>query len=609
MPTPRTLNELFFGAIERFHDRGTAMRARRNGTWVPITYGELKNRVRSLSLGLRELGVMPGERVGILAENRPEWAIADYACLTARCADVPVYPTLPAKQIAYILNDSGAVALFVSNQAQLAKVLEIRAELPALRYVIPFEGSPAGEGMVPFAQMEEKGAAVAASHPNWEREALEVVPDDLATVIYTSGTTGDPKGVMLTHRNITSNVLGSVAALPLEPGESCLSLLPLSHIFERQGGHYSMLQQGAVINYAESIDTAARDLLETRPTVMLAVPRLYEKIYARALETAVSGSPVKRKIFFWAKRVGEAWADRSLAHRPIPPGLAIQRALADRLVFSKIRARTGGRIKYFVSGGAPLSAEIARFFLAAGLPIFEGYGLTETSPTITVNRLGRTKLGTVGLPIDGVQVRIAPDGEIVTKGDSVMRGYYNKPEATAEAIDADGWFHTGDIGEIDADGFLKITDRKKDLIVTAGGKKIAPQPIEALLRQNPFISQAVILGDKRKFPIALIVPEFAKLETWAKANNISGSTHEELVRHPSVQELLTAEAKKHLRDLAQFEVPKRFLILDRDFTIVGGELTPKLSVKRRVVEKRYESAIEAIYAEAELHPEKSAHSS
>ena len=601
MSHPATLTEIFFGASERYRTRPAALRAKRAGHWQPISYADLYERVQAASVGLLDLGIAPGDRVAILSENRPEWAIIDYACLAARCADVAVYATLPAKQVEYILRDSGAVAICVSTRAQLDKIQAIRASLPALRHVIAFEPELHGPDVTSFDALLSRGRGALAAWPAWRDDALRVRPDDLATLIYTSGTTGDPKGVMLTHGNITSNVVACIPCLTVTDRDECLSLLPLSHIFERMAGHYLMFQAGVAINYAEGFDAVSGNLLEVRPTICCAVPRLYEKIYARALEAASTGSRVTRKVFFWARRVGEQWTGLRLAGKPIPLDLKFARLVADRLVFSKLRARVGGRLRFFVSGGAPLSPEIARFFYAAGLPILEGYGLTETSPVIAVNTPDHLKIGTVGRPIPGVTVKIAEDGEILTRGPHVMRGYYNKPEATREALDPDGWFHTGDIGELDAEGYLRITDRKKDLIVTAGGKKVAPQPIEGLLKLNKFISNAVLLGDRRKFPIALLVPNFDRLETWAHEAGLTWTTREELVALPQVETQLAAEAKKNLRDLAQFEVPKRFLVLARDFSIEGGELTPKLSVKRKVVEHNYADRIDALYAGAEAH--------
>ncbi|HEX7025577.1 MAG TPA: long-chain fatty acid--CoA ligase [Gemmatimonadales bacterium] len=601
MTTPATLNELFFGVVDRFGRRPVAVRSKRDGAWQAMSYAELLDRVHAGTAGLRELGLAAGDRVALLSENRPEWAITDFACLAARCADVPVYPTLPARQIEYILRDSGAAAIFVSSAVQLAKIQEIRSSLPSLRHVVTFDPGLEGAGVTGFEAFLSRGREARDRWPDWRAEALSVVPDDLATLIYTSGTTGEPKGVMLTHGNITSNVVASVPALTVHDGDECLSLLPLSHIFERMAGHYLMFEAGVVINYAESFEAVPRNLAEVRPTICCAVPRLFEKVYAAALEAAATGSVIRKKVFFWAKRVGEEWTERTLAGKIIPMDLRFARMLADRVVFRKLRSRVGGRIRIFVSGGAPLNPEIARFFYGAGLPVLEGYGLTETSPVIAVNTPDHLKIGTVGRPIPGVEVKIAPDGEILCRGPNVMHGYYNKPEATREVLDPDGWFHTGDIGMLDVEGYLRITDRKKDLIVTAGGKNIAPQPIESMLKLNKYISSAVLLGDRRKFPIALLVPNFDRLEAWARQQNVAWKDREELARNPAVEELLAGEARKQLRDLAHFEVPKRFLILSREFSIEGGELTPKLSVRRRIVEEHYADRIDALYASADAH--------
>ncbi len=594
-----TLTKLFFDAVDRHAGRAAAFRSKIGGEWKPITHREAEARVRNVSLGLRELGVTPGDRVSIISENRPEWAIADYACLCARAADVPIYPTLPTRQAEYILRDSGAVAVFCSTAAQLAKVLEVRASLPGLRHVIVFDESARREGVLTFAEVEEKGRAAAGTHPRFKEDALAVGPNDLATLIYTSGTTGDPKGVMLTHDNIYSNVKAGLEVIPIAAGDEALSMLPLSHIFERMVG-YTLFHAGVVINYAESFEAVAANLQEVKPTVVLSVPRLYEKVYARVLENALAGGGAKRKIFLWAKRVGEQWADHTLAGLPVPGGLAFQKRIADKLVFSKLQQRTGGRIKFFISGGAPLSAEIAKFFIGAGLPIAEGYGLTETSPVLTLNPLHKIKLGTVGRPVPGVQVKIASDGEILAKGPNIMRGYYNKPEATREAIDAEGWFHTGDIGVLDADGYLKITDRKKDLIVTAGGKNIAPQPIENLVKTNKFVLNAVMLGDKRKYPIMLVVPNPDAVESWAKERNLSYVSRTALLALPDVRAKIEREVMDNLRDLAKFEMPKKIVLVDEDFTVDNGMLTPTLKVKRRAVEQRHAGAIEQAYAAGDM---------
>jgi long-chain acyl-CoA synthetase len=574
-----------------------AVRAKRAGEWLALGYSELANRVQDLSLGLIELGLQPGDRVAILSENRPEWAIADYACLTARCTDVPIYPTLPSKQAEYNLRDSGAAAVFVSTRQQMEKVLAVRGRLPALRYVIAFDDDARSAGVLGLEQVYTRGRAARSQRTSWQSDALKVRPEDLATLIYTSGTTGEMKGVMLTHGNIASNVTTCCSLFSFGPDDECLSFLPLSHIFERMFGHYSMFHSGVLINYAENVDTVAADMQRWRPTLMASVPRLYEKIYGRVLDQVRGGSQLRQRIFFWAKGVGEAAVERRMADRPLSPALAAKRWLADRLVFAKLRARTGGRLRFFISGGAPLSADIAKFFHAAGMPILEGYGLTETSPVIAVNTFQHVRLGTVGLPIPGVEVKIAPDGEILTRGPHVMAGYYQKPQATADALDREGWFHTGDIGLLDDGGFLRITDRKKDIIVTAGGKNIAPQPIESLAKTCKFVSNAVMLGDRRRFPIMLIVPNVQTLTAWAGQQGIRAKDAAGLLAIPEVQQKMEREVGDTLRDLAHFEVPKKLLLLPSDFTVESGELTPTLKIKRRMVEQRHREAIEALYAE------------
>ena len=592
-----TLTQLFFTTVDRHAGQPAAFRSKVGGAWVGITHREALERVQAISLGLRELGIQPGDKVAIISENRPEWALSDYACLCARATDVPIYPTLTAKQTEYILRDSESVAAFVSTQEQLAKVLDAKGALPGLKHIIVYDGGAAAKkpGILALTALEAKGRAVVSKHPDWKAEALTTGPDDLATLIYTSGTTGDPKGVMLSHHNIWSNVQAVLQMIPIGSGDECLSMLPLSHSYERMVD-YTLFQAGVIINYAESFDTVAANLGEVKPTVVLSVPRLYEKVYARVLENALSGSAIKRNIFFWAKRAGEQWATLSLAGLPIPKGLALKKNIADRLVFAKLRGRTGGRIRFFVSGAAPLSADIAKFFYSAGLPVIEGYGLTESSPVLTLNPLDRIKLGTVGRAIPGVELKIAADGEILARGPNIMQGYYKLPEATKETVDVEGWLHTGDIGELDSDGYLKITDRKKELLKTAGGKYIAPQPIELAVKRNKFVANAMLYGDRRKFPIILIVPNFDNLERWAEERSLTYGTHAELIEMADVQAKVEREVMSMLPHLAKFETPKKVVLIEKDFTIESGELTPTLKVKRRVVEQHYKEVIDAAYA-------------
>jgi long-chain acyl-CoA synthetase len=594
---PGTLPQLFFGAVEKY-DKPDALQHKVNGTYQPISSRKLADRVRHAALGLRELGIQPGDRVAILSENRPEWAIADYACVTSGVTDVPLYPNLPPDQAAYIIRDSGAVAIFVSDAAQAAKIASVRNGLPALRTIITFAPQPLPGAEHTLAELEAKGAAVDdAAHRDAYRAAADAVkPNDLATLIYTSGTTGEPKGVMLTHDNLFSNVMASADAIPFDENEVGLSFLPLSHIFERMAGHYLMFHVGCSIAYAQSMDTVPIDMQTVRPTLVLSVPRLYEKMYARVLENALAGGALKQRIFFWARAVAEQWADVKLAGEEPAGLLALQYRVAQKLVFSKLKARTGGRLRYFVSGGAPLAPEINKFFYAAGLVILEGYGLTETSPVIAVNTPRAFRIGSVGKPVPGVEVKIESDGEILTRGPHVMRGYYNKPEATRDAIDNAGWFHSGDIGVL-TDDFLSITDRKKDIIVTAGGKNIAPQPIENAIKTNKYVSQAVVIGDKRKFPVVLVVPNWEHLEKYAKLKNIIWTDRSQLLEMPTIHAKMDKEVRGQFAGLAHFEMPKKIALLEHDFSIERGELTPTLKVKRRVIDRTYKSVIDKLYAD------------
>jgi long-chain acyl-CoA synthetase len=510
-----TVCQIFYRSVDEYR-KPEHLKYRAADGWKGISSDEFRTAVEETSMGLRRLGVTRDDKVAIFSENRPEWAFADLATLCAGAADVPIYATLTPPQVAYVLKDSGAKVVFVSTPALAAKIAEVRPQLPRLEHVVRFD-PPAEPGTMSLDELRAKGREALASDAGAVRSrAGEVRPDDVATLIYTSGTTGDPKGVMLTHGNLASNVVAAEKAIPvLDVNDVALSFLPLSHSFERTAGHNFMLHAGATIVYAESVEKVPDNMQEIRPTVMISVPRLYEKMYARVNERVAAGPPLRQKIFHWAIGVGAEVFGHFVTRTKPGPFLKLKFAIADKLAFSKIKERTGGRLKLFVSGGAPLAREIGEFFGAAGLLVCEGYGLTETSPVITCNRPDWVKPGTVGLPLEGVEVKIADDGEILSRGPHIMKGYFNKPEATAEAIDPDGWFHTGDIGHIDPDGFLVITDRKKDLIVTSGGKNIAPQPIENRLKTNAFITEVVMIGDKRNYPTALVVPNFEALEAWA----------------------------------------------------------------------------------------------
>jgi long-chain acyl-CoA synthetase len=565
-----------------------------NGRYVPISSREFYDRIRFISLGLRGLDFAPGDKLAILAENRPDWVMTDFAALAAGGVTVPIYPTLMPEQIRYILDDSETKIVLCSTPDLRAKIEEIRPFLPRITHILTF-GEPAPAGFVSFEKVVEDGRKADAADPSaFEKTVAAVRPDDVASLIYTSGTTGVPKGVMLTHRNFFSNSKALDAVTDFNHTDTILSFLPLSHVLERMTT-FSFLYKGCSIAYAESIDTVAQNLTEARPTIMVSVPRLFEKLYARILDNILEGPAFKRKIFFWALR-GGLDASRKAQRRTAAlfPRKTLRLRLAQKLVFSKILEKTGGRVKFFVSGGAPLSRDIAEFFHAIGLVILEGYGLTETAPVVACNTFTKLRFGTVGQVVPGVKARIAEDGEILVRGENVMKGYYRKEAETAEAL-AGGWFHTGDIGHIDADGFLVITDRKKDLIVTAGGKNVAPQPIENLLRQSPYITQAVVVGGGRKFISVLVVPEFEKLKEYAWQKEIAFSSLRELCDREEIRNFILEEIDRCTPGLASYEKIKKVILIDRDFEIEQGELTPTLKVRRNQVEKKYKELIDNLY--------------
>jgi long-chain acyl-CoA synthetase len=593
----RTLCDILTNLEARFR-KPALLRYKAGGVWRDISTEEFAATVRSLALGLQSIGVRKGDRVAILSENRPEWTTFDHAILNLGAVTVPIYSTLLTDQIRFILDNSQSKALIVSTASQMEKVLPILPALPGLQTTVvldaPASGLPARA--VPWTDLLRAGEAAHRTDPaRFAQARSQVTPDDLASILYTSGTTGDPKGVMLTHGNFASNVDATLQIIPFSEKDVTLSFLPLTHVFERMV-EFAYLAAGATIVYAESIDAVAQNLLEIHPTVMAAVPRVFEKVHARILATVAAGSPVKRLIFGLALRVGRANARAMLAGRKAPLFVRLLHPPTDRLVFSQVREKLGGRLRFLISGSAPLSTEIAEFFHAAGIRILEGYGLTETSPVVAVNTLEKTRIGTVGPIVPGIEVRIAPDGEILVRGPNVMKGYYRNDEATREAI-KDGWFHTGDIGLIDADGFLKITDRKKEVLKTSGGKMVAPQPIENLLKTDQFIAQAVLIGDRRRFISALIVPDHAWIESYAKRKEIPYTTVEELVRNPRIIDLIRRRIEAKMAGLPSYETVKKFFLLPRELTQESGDLTPTLKVKRRVVEKKYADQIESMYRE------------
>jgi long-chain acyl-CoA synthetase len=591
-----TLSQLFLNTVKSY-PKDDLMLYKKEGEYVPLSTRDFENRVKCLALGLRALGLNPGDKLVILAENRPEWVMTDLAAQCAGGTTVPIYTSLVSEQIKYIIDNSDAKFVVYSCPELGSKVKAVKNQLPKVAHYITFEAE-SSPGEFTYDQVVEKGKKIFSENPGlFDEMALAVKQEDVASIIYTSGTTGVPKGVMLTHSNFVSNVKSSAEVIDFSHKDNVLSFLPLSHSLERMVT-FAYLYRGCSIAYAESLDTVAENLLEVKPQIMVSVPRVFEKIYAKVMDNVLSSSLVKRKIFFWSVKVGKEYGVKKLAKESIPTFLQFKRNLAHKLVFSKILERTGGRVRFFVSGGAPLSKDIAEFFYAMGLVVMEGYGLTETSPVISVNRYDSIKFGSVGPPIPGVEVKIAEDGEVLVRGPNVMKGYYKMEEETKETI-KEGWLYTGDIGYIDEDGFLVITDRKKDIIVTAGGKNVAPQPIENILKTNPYISNAVVLGDKRRFMSALIIPNFEKLEEYAKSCNIPFEDKQELIKNEQVIRFLEAEINRATPHLASFERIKKIALLDREFEIAEGEITPTLKVKRNIIEKKYKDIIDGIYSGAE----------
>ena len=586
-----TIPRQFLACVEKYNRRD-AFRNKVDGNWVDVSHREVLERVHALALGLRELKLAKTDRVAILSENRLEWAIADLAIQFAGGVTVPIYPTLITPQVEYILRDSDVRVAFVSTKAQAAKVASLRASLPILEHVIAFDEEAAGSGAESYVDLLERGVA-RMSTKSVADMAAEMAPTDWASIVYTSGTTGEPKGVILTHKNLMTNVRQSLEAFPLGSDDVYLSVLPLSHVFERVAGFYTMMTAGVQIAYAESIETTMANLKEIRPTVVCFVPRIYEKFYDGIHNSVASSSKLRRGLFDWGVKVGTAAVNARMTKR-FSPVAKLQHKIALALVFNKIRDRVGGRMRFMISGSAPLSRHIIEFFHAAGLIVLEGYGLTETSPVVTVNTLTHVRFGTVGRPYQGVEVRIENDGEIAVRGDNVFQGYLKKPGETASVLKG-GWFYTGDIGEFDKDGYLKITDRKKDLIATAGGKKVAPQPIENRMKQNPMVAEAVMVGNGKPYISMLIMPNYERLEAWASTTGLAAGDRAKLVAAPEVQKLYQGIIDEMNESLAQFERIKSFSLLDGELTTANGELTPTLKVRRKIVEEKFRDQIDAMY--------------
>ena len=587
-----TLAQLFLHTIKSF-PKADLMLYKEAGEYKPISTEEFGDWVIYLSLGLRELGLNKGDKLALLAENSPEWVMTDLASLCLGSITVPIYTSLVPEQIKYIVNDSDTKVVVCSDLSIWEKVKSVKDKMKNVEYFL-IMGDEAPKGTVLLSEVIERGKKVKEKDPGlFEKSALEIKPNDTASIIYTSGTTGTPKGVILSHSNFISNSKSTSDIIKFTSDDYVLSFLPLSHVLERMVT-FTYLYKGCSIAYAESVETVAENLLEIRPHIMVSVPRVFEKIYAKVMDTVLEGSALKKKIFFWGVKVGKEFSQKKLDKKKISKWLELKRKIAHKLVFSKIISKTGGRVRFFVSGGAPLSKDIAEFFYGIGLVILEGYGLTETSPVIAVNTFEELRFGSVGKPIPGVEVKIADDGEILTRGPNLMKGYYKKEEETNEAI-KQGWFYTGDIGHLDEDNFLYITDRKKDIIVTAGGKNVAPQIIENQLKTNPFISNAVVIGDRKKFVSALVVPEFEKLEGYAKASNIEYTSRKDLIENEKINNFMMSEIDRYSANFASYERVKRIVLLDRDFEIEKGELTPSLKVRRNIVEDKYKDVIDKLY--------------
>ncbi len=592
-----TLCGIFLATCDRLSNQ-VAVRYRKDGRWADLTFKEIKERVFMLVSALQSYGLVKGDHVAILSENRPEWFITDLASLCLGVASVPLYATLKTEQIQYIIEQSESRFLFIENREQLGKIRHQLGTLPKIEKVIVFDpfGVELDEKIVSFQEAISLGRQIDKAPEEILALIQTVQPDDLASIVYTSGTTAHPKGVMLSHANFISNMRSLKNMFVLTESDVVLGILPLAHVLERCGAYYTaFLASGSMYVFAESLDTVARDMAEVRPTFIVAVPRLFEKIYLRIIDTVKSGGGIKKVIFNWALQVGRQYHQIGGGNTTVSFALQQQYRLAHRLVFKKLHDNFGGRIRFFVSGGASLEPRIGQFFQSVGIKIMEGYGLTETAPVNTANKLEVFRLGSVGKVLDSVRLKLAEDGEILVKGPNVTRGYYRDPEATQELFDDEGWLKTGDIGRIDEDGFLWIIDRKKEIIVTSGGKNIAPQPIENLLTSNPFISHAMLIGDTKNFISALIVPNFEKLAEWSHKNGLGDLTPEQMIQTEEIYNKVQAEIQTMIAGLPRYEQVKRFILLQHPWTVDGGELTPTMKLKRRVILRKYSSHIDALY--------------
>ena len=596
---PNTLVDVF-KSVARAHKRADTLNYKRNGQWISISSDELLARAGRIAAGLYSIGLRHGDRLALLSESRVEWTLTDAGCIFAGVIDVPIYPTLTPPQVRYILNDSGASVLVLENSSKLHELETILSECPQVKHILIFESEHDTEASVwTLEQVEERGKQLQLEQPGIVDElSSQTTADDLATIIYTSGTTGEPKGVMLTHSNLVTNLIDSSGHLDFGEQDSALSVLPLSHVYERQA-MYMYLYQGFAVYFAQSLQTVGADLREVRPTVFVGVPRIFEKIYDRIQERAAESGKLATFLLNWSVRVARQYAEYRLADKQIPPLLKLKHSIAGWLVFSKWHRAFGGRIRLLLSGGAALPDDLAYIYIGAGIPIIQGYGLTETSPVMTTSEIDNIRVGTVGKAIPNVDIRIAADGEIETRGPNVMAGYYNRPEETRAVFTPDGWFKTGDIGSIDSDGYLRITDRKKELFKTSGGKYISPQPIEQAIKGSRFVSQVVLIGDGRKFPAALIVPDWELIDSYTKLKGIQAQSRAELCSNPRIIDLFERQIARLTPDLARYEKIKAIALVENEFTIEGGELTPTLKVKRRVINEKYRDLIDEMYMRAE----------
>jgi len=601
----QTITEMFLQTTSKHADKYLYY-SKRKDHWEGLRGKDIHTTVEDLAFGLVSLGVGKGVQVAIISNNSPRWAMADYGILCTGGTSVSIYPTLMAPQAAYILKHSESRVVFAEDEEQADKILEMWDDCPDLKVLVVMNDArvtgKTNEGdertIISFIDLLEQGQEYGQEkNLDFETMCKACKPDDLLTLIYTSGTTGEPKGVMLTHHNMVSNVEGSLECIYLDETDSLLSFLPLSHSFERMAGHFLAFSRGTTVYYAESMEKVGENMLEVKPTILIGVPRFYEKVYNRVLENISQAPAIRQKIFWWALGQGRAMLDLTMAGKKPGWWLKKKHGLASKLVFSKLKERVGGRIRFFVSGAAPLAADIAEFFASLDMIVLEGYGLTETSPVLSVNKLEKFKFGKVGPAIPNVELKIAADGEILAKGPNIMKGYYKNPEADAEAIDPGGWFYTGDIGELDEDGFLKITDRKKSILVTSGGKNVAPAPLENALVLSPYIEQVMIIGDKRNFITALLVPNFEKLESFAAEKSLPSRNREVLINDPQVLDLFEKEVESAMEPFARYEQVREFALLPREFTIEQGELTPTLKIKRKAVFDHFGEEIEALYAE------------